>query len=488
MQSLFNSCIASYTYGNEDKTSFYQPRWRPFSSSENTSLSILDQICPRAWRYSSPKQTQSLPLWGRLHLLCIYGQGGYLTELGYDKNTALKVISELNLLNWIDKFTSTMIVEFTVFNSRVNLFSTLWIPIEYSPSGRVVSNHVIRTVHVYDIGGGYSAVTVVCQLLLVFYIIYFVVIETKQMIRGIRLYFSQFLKWVELAQTLTVIGFVITHILKQTELFGNTAKLSESIFQFISFDRGVFLNDMESVLLSLLMFFNTLKLLYLLKFNHHVEHLFHVMKRSALELIHCSFGFVVFMLASIHVGYLLFGRELYGYSSPFNALQSLMVEGVVRDKVDHFHDCCAITGPVYVLALNIGLNVICINVFTAVLVYNYGTVRRLSKRKFNLGNFMIIKMKEILGCVGDGTSKTRKKNGRTERELPQLEFPNTNITEPTLDLLDDLVSKTERIRHSLNELYADDFGDDSELLCLWLDIHTKVKESSEDTEGVCSLA
>lgn len=487
VQGLFNSCVASYTYNNEDKTTFYQPQWRPYSSSENLSLSMLDQICSSAWRYSSPRQTQSLPLWGRLHLFRSYGPGGYLAELGYDKNTALKVISKLSLYNWIDKFTSAVIVEFTVFNPHVGLFSAIWIPTEFSPSGYVVSNHVIRTMHVYDLGGGYSAVTILCQVLLVIFIIYFMVVQTKQMIQNIRLYLSQLINWLELAQTVTVIGFVVTHIFKETELFANSAKLSRNIFQFLSFDRSVFLDDMESVLLSLLMFFNTFKLLYLLRFNHHVQHLFHVMKRSALELIHCSLGFAVFMLTCIHVGYLLFGTELYGYSSPFNALQSVLVQGVVNGEVDHFHDCCAVIGPVYILALNLGLNVVCINLFIAVLTHNYGTVRRLSKGKFSLGNFMIIKMKEILGCIGDQT-KPRKKEKRTESKIPKPEVPGNKITDDTPELVEDLMRQTRRIRQSLNELYADDFGDDSELFSLWLEIRTKVKESSEDTGGYCALA
>ena len=226
--------MASYTSDNEDNTNFYQTRWRQFSPSKNDSLSILYQICPTAWHYSSAERTQSLPLWGKLHLSNFYGKGGYLAELGYDRNTALKVISELNLFDWIDRFTSAVIVEFTVFNSQVNLFGVIWIPIEFSPSGHVVSDHVIRGIHVYGIGGGYSAVTVTCQLFLVGYVVYFVVKETSKMIAGIRIYFSRFLNWVEFTQTLTVVGFVITHILKQTAFCQHreTQKQYISVYQF----------------------------------------------------------------------------------------------------------------------------------------------------------------------------------------------------------------------------------------------------------------
>ncbi|XP_022779915.1 polycystic kidney disease protein 1-like 2 isoform X2 [Stylophora pistillata] len=465
----FNSCVATYTSNNEDKSSFHRTRWDQFSSSRNDSLNILYQICPTAWHYSSAERTQSLPLWGKLHLSNFYGEGGYLAELGYDKATALKVISELKLFDWIDRFTSAIIVEFTVFNSQVNLFGVIWIPIEFSPSGHVVSDPVIRGIHVYEIGGGYSAVTVVCQLLLVVYIIYFVVKETSKMIAGVRMYFAQFLNWVELTQTLTVIGFVVTHIFKQAELFYNTEKLRNNTFQFISFDKGAFLEDLETVLISLLMFLNTLKLLYLLKFNPHVRHLFYVMKGSARELVNCSVAFTLFMFACIHVGYFLFGSELYPFSSPVITLQSLLVEGVLGGRFDYFNDCCTVTGPVYVTALKLGLNLIFINVFVSVLVYNYGNIRDLTRGKFNLGNFIIVKIKELMGFGVHSSAM----------DADSSCDPNTKNEENALPEVDEILTKLDRINHHLNVLYADEFGEDLDMFSLWFDLHMQRLEAKD---------
>jgi len=127
----------------------------------------MQNVCPRPWRYASAEETESLHIWRHLQFSSIYSQGGYLAELGYDKNTASKVVTELSLLNWFDSYTSAVLVEFTVFNSRVSLFSSVWIPVEFSSSGHVVSSHVICTMHVYNNGAGYSAVLLVCQVLLV---------------------------------------------------------------------------------------------------------------------------------------------------------------------------------------------------------------------------------------------------------------------------------------------------------------------------------
>lgn len=506
-KTIFNSCISLYSFGAEDKTQFYLPRWRPFPASQNSSAKTLDMVCPKPWRYSSAEQTESLPLWGRLSLL--YGPGGYLVELGYDKNSASKVTSDLSQLDWFNRFTSAVMVEFTVFNSRVSLFSAVWISVEFSPSGHVVSSHVIRTMHVYNVGAGYNAALLICQVMLVLFITYFVFRETKEMIQCRKLYFLQFLNWVELAQIITAIAFIVIHILKEIELFTNTAKLHENIFQFISFDREVLLDDMETASLALLMFFNTLKLLYLFRFNSHVKHLSDVMKASTIELLNCSLVFSVFIFAFSHFGFLQFGRELLDYSSPINAVQSLLFQAVVSERAKHLQACHVVIGPLFFIVFNLFLQMIWINIFIAILIYDYQNVKRVSKARFSLGHFMMRKVKEILSCVGNKLTETpnkesRKRTGKkrvsfqldkhhnddggggeNNRNIKRKERPQLELVEAKPDPLEpDPVSELDKrmasINKSLNDLYVDDFSDDIDMLSLWLDTCAQGRSAAEE--------
>ena len=531
---MFNSCTASYSLGAEDKTQFYLPTWRPFPASQNTSAKTLNMVCPKPWRYSSAEQTESLPLWGKLYL--IYGQGGYLADLGYDRNSATEVISELSSLNWFDKYTSAVLIEFTVFNSRVSLFSAVWIPVEFSPSGYVASSHVIRPIHVYNIGAGYSAALLVCQILLFLFIVYFIFKETKEMIQQPKHYFLQFLNWIELAQILTTIAFVVTHILKETELFANTAKLHKNIFQFISFDREVLLDDMEAALLAFLIFFNTLKLLYLFRFNSHIEHLSDVMKASFLDLVNCSLGFLVFIFAFTHFGFIQFGRELEGYSSPISGFQSLLIQGVVSDRTKHFQDYHVVIGPLFFILFNIFLQVIWINIFIAILIYDCRTAKHVSKRRFNLGKFMMRKIKEILNCAGDKQptpnkeNTTRKKhvswkvennltdfnNNNNCRLQQHIDFNNNNNNNNNnyyyyyyflssnrtkyrkeragnklLKVMPHPIRELDRrvalMNERLNDLYVDECGDDIDLLSLWLDARAQEMNACEQERADTQL-
>lgn len=508
-KSILSSCIAQYSFSAEDKRMYYQPRWRPFRQSLNTSTGDLNNVCPKPWRYASAEETESLYLWGRLQFSSVYSQGGYLAELGYDGQSASKVVSDLSLLNWFDRYTSAVIIEFTVFNSRVSLFSSVWIPVEYSPSGHVATSHVIRTMHVYNLGAGYSALLLVCQVLLFIFIVYFAFKEMKEMISKPTYYFSQFLNYIELAQILAAVSFIIVHIFKEIELFANTAKLHENVFQFISFDREVLLDDIESAFLALLMFFNTFKLLYLFKFNSHVRHLTHVMKTSTLELINCSLGFFVFMFAFAHFGFLQFGREMLDYSTPVSSLQSLLIQGIGSGRVEHLHGSYAIIGPLFFIAFNLGLHFIWINIFIAILIYDYRTAKQVTKGRYSLGRFMMAKFKEMFSCLGSTPQKSRQTeqimlatNSRKTRTTGsskgitwKLDDMKKDISEKTVPKsvpkqLGESEKRMALVTERLNDLYVDEFSSDIDLIDIWLDtranrgMKTEIRGGTHSEKGL----
>ena len=391
------------------------------------------------------------------------------------------------MLNWFDKYTSTVLIEFVVFNPHVSLFSAVWIPVEFSPSGYVASGHVIHPLHVYNIGAGYSVAHLVCQILFMLFIVYFVFKETKEMIQQPKHYFRRFLNCIEVVQIFVAISFAVAHIFKEIELSVNTTKLHENVFQFISFDKTVLLDDMETAFLALLMFFNTLKLLYLFRFNSHVKRLSDVTKASFLELVNCSVGFYVFMFAFTHLGFIQFGREVEEYSSLSSAFQSLLIQGVLSNGAEYLQDCHDVIGPLFFIVFNMCLQVIWVNIFIAILIYNYRTVTQFSRGRFIFRKFMMRKIKEILHCRGDakpphtGPGNNRKKRVHWENENDSVELGNNNnniggsertngkTRGPPLKELDQCVTL---MSLKFNDLYIDEFIEDIEdikLLNRWTD-------------------
>lgn len=321
-------------------------------------------------------------------------------------------------------------------------------------------------------------------------------------------YFTQFLDYIELAQIVAAVSFIVIHILKEIELFANTAKLHEKIFQFISFDKEVLLDDIESALLALLMFFNTFKLLYLFKFNSHVRHLSDVMKTSIVELINCSLVSFVFMFAFTHFGFLQFGSDILAYSTPISSLQSLLTQGVVNDRVQHLQECHVIIGPLFFITFNIGLHFLWINIFIAILIYDYNIAKRVDKGRYNLGGFMMTKIKEMFNCLGDSpkkpkkTERTRKtgntgKTGKTEmtgknsKKRIRWKLDHINMSEETFprvmsDPMRELEKRKTLMTERLNNLYVDEFSIDIDFVDLWWDTRTRGNNVSEKRAGTRS--
>ena len=403
------------------------------------------------------------------------------------------------MLNWFDKYTSTVLIEFVIFNPHVSLFSVVWIPVEFSPSGYVASGLVIHPLLVYNVGAGCSVSHLVCQILFMLFIVYFVFKEIKEMIPQPKHYFRRFLNCIEVVQIFVAISFAVAHIFKEIELSVNTTKLHENVFQFISFDRAVLLDDMETAFSALLMFFNTLKLLYLFRFNSHLKRLSDVTKASFLELVNCSVGFYVFMFAFTHFGFIQFGREVEEYSSLSSAFQSLLIQGVLSDGAEYLQDCRDVIGPLFFIVFNMCLQVIWVNIFIAILIYNYRTVTQFSKGRFIFRKFMMRKIKEILHCIGDGKpphtglGNNRKKRVHWENENDFVELGNNNNNNiggsertngktrgPPLKELDKCVTL---MSLKFNDLYIDEFIEDIEdikLLNRWADARASRRNVSEN--------
>ena len=116
-----------------------------------------------------------------------------------------------------------------------------------------------------------------------------------------------------------------------------------------------------------------------------------------------------------------------------------------------------------------------VGVFVCILVYNYGRIRELSRGKFDLGHFMFMKMKELLGCRGD-------RQGANE-EISGYDLPSTEIEEDILPEAAEILARLDRINHLLNVHYAEEFCEDLELFSMWFDLRMQAKKSKDLQEN-----
>lgn len=118
MSSFVQSCYGFYTLTTEDKTSWNIPGWIPLDDPlEWQNISYLSSVCPEPWRYVG-KNTLNTGL-SRANF-GDYGGGGFVAELGYDQETALKASCLVN------KIAATSVNQYCVGTISVTYLQLLY--------------------------------------------------------------------------------------------------------------------------------------------------------------------------------------------------------------------------------------------------------------------------------------------------------------------------------------------------------------------------
>ena len=318
------------------------------------------------------RQIQTLPFYGTGIL---YGGGGFVADLGYDKSTANGVVDLLREKSWIDEYTSAVFLEFTVFNPSSALFSSVRYLYERCPSGSFNTVTRIDSLNVYTPTNKSAYFFFqVCQFLLMVIIVVNMVFEMIKIIKQGFPYFRviwNLLQWIE---AISIVIAVTMFNLKEKNVGGFIARIHANPYQTSSTDYIVMWSDLETFVLSLVIFVVTVKLLRLIRFSKSVFQLRQTIYQSIKTLRSIFLVFLVNMIALTFMATIAFRNFSHSYSSfikAFSKLISLLAGGKISQKDSSFSEgpLVLLFGIVYTvlnafLLVNLMLSVI-IDSFTA---------------------------------------------------------------------------------------------------------------------------
>ena len=105
----------------------------------------------------------------------IYSSDGFIYNFGNNTTDTQLEIQTLNYNNWIDLKTSSMFLEFLIYNPQNHYFSYGIYIFEFFIGGNIFLNEAILTVKIDIYSGTYSVVIIIFQILCLFSIIWFVI-------------------------------------------------------------------------------------------------------------------------------------------------------------------------------------------------------------------------------------------------------------------------------------------------------------------------
>ena len=367
-----------------------------------------------------------------------YDGGGYVADLGYNEESALDVVGELQNHNWINDFTAAVFVEFSVHEPSSRLFSSVKYLYERLPTGGVLTSVNVHTLALYPPSNGelFNTLYELCYQFLVVCIVILVGLEIKEIIDQKRAYFMQFWNWVHMMQILTSTSAVVIGLRKANQASFFVKKVQQNPYDNSSLDRIATLSDYENYLLALVTFTITIRLLKLFKFNRQIEQMARTLRRSQRSLLSFAVVFGISLLAFSVAGILIFGSTISSFSSFYQSFATVVrmtVGGSVNLPDVKFHH--QILGPLYLSMFVIWMLFILVNMLVAILMDFYQIEREdaVSSADDSLANFMFSYFsakadKLIKSFPFNITSKVKRRRKRTscKRSEPKI----TTLAEP----------------------------------------------------------
>jgi len=124
---IISTCGYDYSLSNEDQDS-YPPGWSNETTDEYTSTII------QAFEYQSHTEIDPYINLGRDGS---YGDGGYVYEFRGSLSDIQSNLSMLHQLGWVDNRTRAVIIQMSLYNPNVELFTSATFVIEFLSTGEI---------------------------------------------------------------------------------------------------------------------------------------------------------------------------------------------------------------------------------------------------------------------------------------------------------------------------------------------------------------
>ncbi|MCJ8737360.1 hypothetical protein PDJAM_G00023180 [Pangasius djambal] len=389
MSRSIHDCHAPYSWEVEDMGS-YGPGW-------NRSMDVnLSKSFRMPWRYQTQSRLRAHPIWGGV---AFYRGGGFVVDLGPNKQNATSLLQYLFDNIWVDKYTRAIFVEFTVYNANVNLFCIVTLMFETTAVGAFQYRSDLQSVRLYQSTGGFHIFMMASEAIYFLFILYYMFQQGKLMKQHKWEYFRS--KWNLLELAIIILSWSALCVFIKRKLLGNRdiEYYQTHKDQHASFHETAAADGVLGYLIAFLVLLATVKLWHLLRLNPKLQMITATLHRAWNDISGFIIVMTIMFLAYSIACNLMYGWKLYSYHTLLHAAKTIvsLQLGIFNyEEVLHYNP---VLGAFVIGSCIIFMTFVVLNLFISVILVAFSEEQLHHKpsEEEEIVDLMLMKICSLLG-------------------------------------------------------------------------------------------
>ena len=463
-QRLIFYCEHDYSYFNEEIQS-YNPGWKNQSNTreEEYSSSIV-----KAFEYQLSKNLDTY-LYAGEH--GIYSGNGYVYEFRGSLSNLKSNLSKLHQLGWIDQKTRAILIQMTLYNPNVQLFTLVTLSAEFLSSGGVLTSARFEPLNFYGkTPRGDSSRSLNCCLVCFFSVfssllqlictIIYMLMIIYLMYEQLRLVLE--LKWKYLREFWCIIdlGLIVcswTSVGVYIWRFQESNRISRIFAQtngyvYVNIQRAVYVNDLLTYLQGFCCFFGLIKFVRLCRIDSRLSLFLRTLSNAGKELGLFLLMFSIVFMSFISLFYLLFVAKIWSCSDLLSTAQMLFEVTLMKFDTSELLVADPILGPVCFAIFIFIVVFVCLSMFLTIINQSF---RRARDQRFEGEEMLAFVGKKVLRWIGlKKASWEELQEERDTRMRSQYFHPIENFPDRIDQLLEALTRVSARRKKETYRLFV----------------------------------
>ena len=458
LRNLIPQCNDFFSEKYQDQQD-YSAGWKMVSASHR------DNLLP--WQYfTGTEANNSIPIWGHLGT---YPGGGYLIQLPYKLEDATSLFDSLGNHNWLNEYSRALILEITVYVPSMNLAAVIVFIFEVMPNGSFLTRYDMGIFKLYRYVDLSQLVYLVCEGIVLFYILHTIWHEIKKVYSKHLKYFKNLLHWNQLVFIVAGACIICFYILRDQYLKKQLMYWSKNKSHYINFYQVAVFDELIVYMLAVMQLSAVLQLIQFLSFQTGITIVIRTLITAARDLAG-FYSFVgIWIIAFGSLAFLKFSSSIEDFSTLTSTMRSLLslllgdlnYEGEYRNSPIYM--------PLFMFAYICIMYLVIVNIFISIIQRSHSTTNRMYrnvKSRYEFAQYLRELAFNTLKIIPDVSVEV------PQEESPDRDFDDGSDIEEVISSLCTgsenyktlFKNLTKRLKKTLNLVYIDTFVDDLILL------------------------